>query len=507
MKSSLRLGLAVLLGVLTLAWLIDKAPPPLHFDEPIIGASAVAVARTGDLLAQGTLGLGVANVNRPLAYFALGGWLNAFGVGLAQARLWVVAMGTLALVLVALMLPRGMARWGALSVGFVILLGQAYVRYDALAMPFLALGLLLMGRYVGALPLRPTMGYRPLDIIRGGVEARHHAYIFFLIGFFLALVVEGHSLYLVVALAVGTWQTWAYVAHLRGGWAYAPFWGILAGGLAYGALYVGVRVLLFGMSLPETLDFLRHSYEVEVGIGGGVSAQERVLQGLAERWRYSVAVMPLEGAIIALATAIALMRRADARLRVGVGLYWLSLLFFVVLNPKPQNTHYYAMHALPLLAWLAGESLAVLEARSKRVVLAVSLLACVWGVANLGVMARQNDVRELLQVSEAFNAQLPADVRGVIAPQVFYWGLARRDVFHTADFGKREVVPFLSANGFTPPDAVVLLAGLTDEVPNVRAYAEGAGFARVACVRVQAFGGRAELYVHPRFGVQEIGQC
>jgi hypothetical protein len=481
----------------------------LHFDEPTIGASALAAFRTGDLLAQGTLGLGVANVNRPLSYFALGAWLNALGVGLAQARLWVVAMGVLALGLVAFALPRGMARWGALGVGFVVLLGQAYVRYDALGMPLLALGLLFVVGYVRALPLHPTRGQRLLDPVQDGVEVRRPVYIFFLAGFFLALAVEGHSLYLAFALAVGGWQTWAYFIHLRGGggWAYAPFWGVLAGGLAYGALYVGGRALLFGMSVPETLDFLRFSYEVETRIGGGGGALERMAQGLAERWQYSVAVMPLEGAIVALAMACAFVRGAGARLRVVVGLYWLSLLMFVVLNPKPQNTPYYAMHVLPLLAWMLGESLAVLEARSKRVVLAVSVLACVWGVANLGDMARQSDVRELLQVSEAFNAQLPADVRGVIAPQVFYWGMASRDVFHTADFGTREVIPFLSAKGFELPEAVVLLAGLTDETPNVRAYAESAGFVRVACARVRAFGGRAELFAHPRTGLSEVALC
>jgi hypothetical protein len=484
-------SVAVALALLTLALYLTSAPTPLDFDEAFSSEWGRFVYATGNPNERGLLYFARHDGHLLLGVAGLGQWGAVFGVGLAQARAWVFALGVGACVAGVLALRRLGVRlpvaFMAACVAFMLLHQEAFARYDAF-------GVLLMGLAVWAWAWAQAK------------PARAYA----LVGFALAFALEGHQLYVRFALAFGLWQVglavWAWRARdrregLRLAW-------LIAGGVIGALVYVVLRLLVFQYSPADFLAFVNRAYSTEATIGGlGLSLTERVAYG-AGAWAQTLTLdNPLEGALV-LAMSLYAFRKDGAPLRVWLFAYAVANALLFALNPKPTFTKFYTVHHLPLLMMAGGLWLNALARRyGARLPLALVALACVWGGVLLREKADNAPLRELVRAGELIHAFLPAEAQGIIASEPYYWALWSRGQVAPQNFGAVKVREGYSAQNLPLPDVVIQTVGWYDFPPNVEAFVREEGFTQVACVDVAGFGGVVWVYAHPRLQLPSSGAC
>lgn len=479
---------ALTLAALTLSLYVDKSPPPLYFDEQFSSSLGYRVFVTGDPLSKNMFDLHSPSVNISYGLWVLGAWLSAFGIGFVTARLWVFALGMVAFAFVYALHRRLLApttRLLTFSLAFLLLFAQAYIRYDALAMPLFAVAIWAHER------------------------ANGRAAWYALAGYFLAMMVEGHHLGIRFALALGAWHTLAYAWQVwRGrGWRYAPFWGVLAGGLAYGATYISLRLLSFGVDLPTLLELNSYTYVRESMIDGSLSALARISANGEALIAYMLATSPLETAVVLAYSARAIWRK-DAHALMWVWVYWIGFLLFLPLNPKSHNARFYMIHAFALVVLMLGHLLHALRQRlGKRAMFAIGVLALLWAGAIVAELGARTEIRQMLDNGDRINAHLPTEVQAVISTEVYFWGLGRRTFYLSSNFIKHEVRALVSEKGLPLPDVVVRTAGLDDMHDNITRYIQEAGMVRVMCLPLSVFGGRTDVYALPSLNVEEVNEC
>jgi hypothetical protein len=480
--------LAFALAVLTLWLYVDKSPPPLYFDEQFSSSWGYRIFLTGDPLSKNMFDLSSPSVNISYGLWVLGAWLSAFGIDFVTARLWVFALGMVAFGFA--FAPRWhtlsqLARLVLASVAFLLLFAQAYIRYDALALPLLAIAVWAHERAKGRWAWYALSGY------------------------FFAMMVEGHHLGIRLALAVGAWHTLAYAWQVwRGrGWRFAPFWGLLAGGLAYGATYIVLRLLSFGVDLPTMLELNNYTFVREAMIGGSLSVSERVLANGEALLAYLLATSPLETAVVLAYGALAVWHK-DGRALMWTWVYWVGFLLFLPLNPKPHNAPFYMIHAFALVVFMLSELLHALTlGLGKRAVLALGVLACLWGGAIVAELGARGEIKQMVDNGYRINAHLPADVQAVISTEVYFWGLGRRTFYLSSNFIKLDVRDLVREKGLPLPDVVVRTVGLDDMHENITRYIQEAGMVRVMCLPLSVFGRRTEVYALPSLNIPQVDTC
>lgn len=477
--------LAVAVGATAL--FLGNSPPALYYDEGIIGSWSSAFFRTGDPRNFGIF-IDLPSNSAQFGLYPLGAWLDLFGIGYVQARAWALTMGVLALPFVVLLM-RGSVQngglWLACGVSFLAFFSQAYIRTDALVAPLLAIAL---------------WGYS---------RAKGRFWAYFGVGFVLALTIEAHQLGLRFAIAFGAWETIAYLRSVwrTRQWRYVPFWGILLGGIAYGGVYLLWHLALFRVSLGEFIRLTQEAYYVETLIGGSLPFTERIVQHVVSFITHHLINTPQEGFIIVGATVLALWQKQSS-LRFWVVIFWLSVGAYMWLNPKPNNIDYYMVHHAPLLLVMLIYGLAWLSTRFHvGVAVATGVLLLVWSGAILSQNAKNNEIRELIDVGYQVDAFLPEEAQGVIAWESLYWGLAERGVYSTRSFAKREVLELVQARNLRVPDVVIVTYGLDDTQQSVQNYIIQEQLERVACYPIRAFNGRVEVFIRPEIRITQKKEC
>mgnify|MGYP005850473059 CR=1 FL=1 len=477
------LGVGTALFVATVLALVGRSPTPLLFDEQFFAGWASEIWRTGRLDALDIFYFGETSSFLLFGLVPIGGWLSAFGVGLAQGRLGAFLLGALALPFAyALLKPHGRGwAWAGVLWMSVALFGQSYVRPDG----WVAL-VVMVALWASQ---REGFGWHVL------------------VGVALASALEGHILGVRVALAwgavVGLGWLWR---GLRGqGWRDARFWGLLAGGVGYALAYLLLRLVYYGLSLQDWLAMTAQSYALEANLTQSLSLTERALANVGALLLHYVRFAPLEGVIIAVASVLAWQK--GGQVRFWTVILGLSGAILCLSNPKPHYTTFYGLHVLPLVVAMLAGVLAHTPPHKRSALAGVALLALVWAWAGVLDKARETREQEVIDVGYRVDALLPADVVGVVGDVPYYWGLGARQFTVQFVFPSEDVAGFYARRNEALPQVVMVTEGVTGNLLALNRFIAQEGFVRAFCLPIRALNRRVEVYVHPSVTVEEKDDC
>jgi hypothetical protein len=484
----LLLGLFISVTIFLLAArLVGRVPGSLFADEQWLTNWGWSMFTTGKPVVT-------MNPARDPAYVALlsvfypvmGGWLTVTGVTFEAARLFWLLLAWLGVPFVAATGRRLYGNTAGFIAGVVALylpLAHNYVRADMVVSTALAVALYCLVRAVQD------------GVFRFYVVA----------GFMLALSVEGHTLGLRFALAIGIFATVAYLYQVwrerRWVW-YRPFWGILLGGLAYLPLYLFLHTVLWGVSLEQTLAAGQEGLRLERILGQGAGEGITRTFNLTRLWFEDyLARHPLEFVLFVLALAMAVWRwqKPDKAL---VGLFVVAqLILFAAL---PKHNIYYWSHHLPILALLVGAGMAQLvRADRKQITLArmtaALMLTGVLSVDLIRSATQSQSADRLMAVGYEADAVLPPDVQHVWGWQSYYLGLQHRQFINSEEFINPIRPDWMTVYHVPPPQAVLITRGLDDMHADFNAYIAERGMVVGWCFPLDIFQQMTVLYVLPEF--------
>jgi hypothetical protein len=489
-----RLFLLLLITILAVGFIaryLGKIPAPRFFDEPWLVNWGWSIAKTGTfhsymypMYPARTIAL--APVLLPIS----GYWMNIFGLGLDQLRLYYLLFGLLAIPLIYLTTRHLYGSIAALiSVGvaaFVPLLHN-YARTDLLIPTLVtaALYLFFTARETGSL-------------------WRH-----FVAGVCLGFAMEGHPYAARFAVAFGLIYVVEYVRMLlrERRWRWNPaFCCFVAGGLTYIPFYVVAHLLIVPGS---TLDLTRviGEYGNQSSLGGADPLFVRGIKVSLAWYQEYMAQHPLELALGAAGIAAALLRRTYAD-RVWVTIILVSSLIFVVI--MAHMAPYYYIHNLPFIAILGGAmfaQVARVERTSAQSVSAgtrhsssaltfvglagVGTVVALFSAQTVLVGARSGNIDDFIQVGRKVDLLIPPNVT-VVGWEAYYLGMPHREGFVAS-------TSFLDAPpdkwGVSPPTAIILTRGLDNTFRNVDSYIQQADLVRAYCFPMYHFGGEAILFL------------
>lgn len=487
-------GAALLIALMGVLLLIARTPPVRHFDEGWVSAFAWSWVRTGSatdipvLLNSYKNGYNYLNLVS-LSSYLLGIVLN-ITTTFTAARVWAIGLMLVSLpVLYACMRPL-LARPTRLMVcaaAAPLYLIGAYIRNDALVPLLLTVALLLYSR------------------------ASQRFVSHMLIGIVLAAGIEGHQLAVRFAIAFGILYAVAYVHHIyttrRMG--YAPFWGLLSGGLIYGLIYVVSRLLIWNFDLSQFIAQIQMGYQIEMSLGGGLSQSERFIAGVTSFVAAILRFYPMVALVMAVTSAVALYQR-DALLRFSVALWWVAAVLHVLLNPKPWELYelFYSVHMLPVVLLCLVLLLKLVHDRIGATA-SLALISCVvsLNLSQAVLTGRGQSHNDLIDAGYTINERLPDTVKVVSAGDTLWWGLHERTFYMTISFPRSAgpIADVLERFNGQPIDAFALVANV-DTQPLIPDYIRQEGMVRSFCLPTEGFGA-ITVYVRADLAIERDTDC
>jgi hypothetical protein len=475
---------------------VGHIPASLLYDEPWVTNWSVALWQTGT--PQVPM-YPLLNAERALAgsswFVALGAWLDIFGISLVNARWFWWLLGMMSVPFLALAANRVYGRTGAVLaalLGLGLFLPHNYGRWDVGVLLALAIAL--------------------YALVSGWQSGRWQWYI--VAGGATALSLEGHFISLRWIVALGALIAWEYLQQMRQKrrWLfYAPFWAFLAGGIIGSLLFLFWHTLAWGIAPLNWWAELTQAYTAETGLATTYGSGLERIGNMAQAWMLQTLIdYPLETGLLILGL-LAWIFRGDAFERRWLTMFILGTLILLVLQPK--TSPFYAVHHLPFTV-LAGTGLLV---KISGAVHTRRTLA--WGVSVMLVISlstthilwlvRSNTQNADQTIASGYTIQalLPPEIERIAARQPFYYGLSAREFVNIELFHNLNWQEWENQIGLLPPQAVIVVRGWDDVYPAVLDYIAAAKMVKIACVPLDIYGGAADVYVLPVFGLINTGTC
>jgi hypothetical protein len=429
----------------------------------------------------------VVAVSTRLSLYGMGYWLELFGVGLRQGRLYSAVLAWLALPFIYATTRRlygTTAALGALAVAALLPLHHSYT-YPT-----------------GWVALTNAMGLYFFISAREAASPHSQRLRHFLAGLTISFGFEGHAYAVAFAAGLGGVYTLEYAGLIwrTRSWQRNPnFWLFVLGVLSCAGISIIFRIWISGglIGLGNLVDALRASYSVQTTIGGQSEGLIwRIWNANASLYGDYFLRYPLEFTLLVIGILAALRRFIQNRNssdRILLAILALSLLVFALVLAKANV--YYWIFLMPFIAALSGAFIAQFG-RTKQISGFVPFAASIMIVAMMSVFTikaagQGQNVNQLLDVSDQISELLPDEVETVAGWETYYMGMYPRQFIATSSFyGFDQMI----APGTLAPDAIILTAGL-DDVPATLAYLEANHLQRAYCFPTGLFDGMTILYL------------
>jgi multisubunit Na+/H+ antiporter MnhC subunit len=469
------MGSALVVVVIAVLYFVDKVPPLVYFDEDYIAlwASSWAKTNTPHTILYHPLRTDLAIVTNSFLY-PLGVWLNTVGISDFTARLGSALIALLSIPFLWDVLRRTygytVAFWA--SIIGILLMSQVFVRSDSGVALCVAVAIWLMS----------FTDKRP--------------YVWILVGFALAFAIEGHQLGVRFGLAYGLWlvgftlyQGWKHQQ-----WQFLPVIYLGMGAVLCAGFYLALRLLWIQSDLSEFIRLTQQAFELENQIAGSADFFTRFTSGLLGWLNGLLVSYPLAVLVIGTGTLLAFRYNPIRR---EVIVFWLSVLLYLLLNPKTSAQYYYIHHA-PFIILIGAGILGYLVSATGK-----SWLSSAWaGLAlalvliNFTVIARDTGAREVVDIGHAIDDLLPAEVEPVVGWGVYYWALNARIYYYSSSFYENPVALLNNQYNQPLPQAIIITT-IDDVRPYLREFIADNNFRRVQCYFSPKFGWTVEVFVRP----------
>ncbi|MEO1288047.1 MAG: hypothetical protein AAFV93_09765 [Chloroflexota bacterium] len=471
---------------------IGQVPETRYYDEPLVANYGWTCAQDGimgiDMLPPRDTPYLAFVV--PIAYCAPGYLMQWFGTTLTVARSFGILIVWLAIPFIYMTAKQSYGLPEAIFASLIVMmfaLSHNHLRSDPYVTFALAVAL---------------WGY-----IRS--KDTPALWLHFIVGFFLATIIEGHQLGIRFIPIFVLLYLWDYVQAIRQQkrWLWhMPFFAFALGGLSYLPLYYWVHVIWWGQTdLLGTIELLQQGYDEQLTVGGDVTFWERIWDNTRE-WFLTYPVRhPAEVMLLTVGIITALWRR-DKLDRLLLFVFGLSVVLYLYIAPKP--TVYYWVHHLPLVALFGAGFLHRLRHsdNTSRTVMLIPILAVTIFQASHYIKAGQStqNANQVMAIGFDIDIHLPDDIDTVTGHQVYFYGLADRTFYDSNTYAYLSVSEANAEYNINPLQAIIWTRGL-DEHPSLADYIEAEAMVAVRCYTTNFFSRETVLYVLPQF-VETIEQ-
>jgi hypothetical protein len=460
---------------------VGKSPVPIMYDEPTLARWAVHFARTNDPV------LLTHYIETPyIVLYPMGVVLDTLGVTYTNSRITALLFVLLSLPFVYVLISRYFGRNYALFAviyGVFLALQQSYFRMDVI------------------IPLCIVIGMACYEHAQG----RFWWYV--LSGFAFAATLEAHLLGLVYGLALGLILTIQYIHTLiktRKFFWYTPFWGLLIGGILLIVFYLGVRIVVLGISLPDFIQRLQFAYVIEESFANS-PFPARIFVVLAQSFIGFVNAFPFNFFVV---FGGLVFYKHLPKLQLWLQVLVIGVILYSLINPKTNYTYYY-IHALPIILFIMAGFLSYITEKFSAIASAILIsFSLLFMLVILQDQAMQSGSREIIEISYEINDILPSNTGTIMGWEIYYWGLQDRNFIFTFSYllqdgaytiaGIEPTIEDTIARFNLPPmEAIILTRGLDDLLDNPRLYMQENNFVRARCFVASKVNIVVELYVAP----------
>jgi len=375
-----------------------------------------------------------------------GYWMSLTGVGLEQARLFTLILGTLSLpfiYLTARRLYNGLAAWIAVAVGALILLPHNYARPDlfVVTMTAAAMYFFVTARDSKSLVRHYLVGL----LVAFGMEAHPYA-IRFVIAFGLIYLVE----YIQLLRTSGRWE-----------WN-AAFWCFVLGGLSYGLFYLTTHVLVSGQSFSLADYSAIYAGQTQSPYMTAGSRLSRMLNENSKFFGWYFRLHLPEATLWLLMPVIALRRRKPAD-KLILAIFLPSMIIGVLL--LAHLSFYYWVYNMPFIAILTGAWLARIGQHVEPAALQTRPTLTLSGVLGLTIVSgllathivvtgmQRSATAQFIEIGRQINSLIPKEA-SVVGSPIYYLGMTDRPFVSLETY---YYVPNPSEK--KTPDALILTLG------------------------------------------------
>lgn len=474
----------VLAFILTVMF-IGRVPESRYYDEPLVANYAWSCAEDGIMGVQmlPPRDLAYLKIAAPLSFCIPGFLMKWFGSNLAVARSFGIISLWLAAPFVYFTAKRLYGSGSAVIATLVMLffaLLHNYLRGDS----YVALALsIALYAYIRAKD-KPAL------------------WLHFIVGFFLATIIEGHQLgvrFIPIFILLYLWQYLGIIREQKRFILYAPFFAFAIGGLSYLPIFYFIHIILWAKTdLPGAIDLVHFAYNEQLTVGGNVNFWQRIAGNLKHWFSLYGVGHPSEVMLLVVGLISAIWRKQSSD-RLLLFIFVLSFIIYIYIAPK--STDYYWVHHLPVVALLtAGFSQSLIQDKKTRLVAIFPVLVLIFFFTSQMMLAsrRSQSADRVMEISFDIDDNLPPELDVITGHQVYFWGLSGRTFYDSNTYSKLSIPEASEEFNINPPQAVVWTIGL-DEHPTIRVHIEEQAMIPVRCYTSNFFGGQTILYVLPEF--------